>query len=44
MILAKTLKVEPETTGRVVVDGKTLSVVDVRRDPAGATWELQARA
>jgi hypothetical protein len=42
-VLAETLAVTPETTGRIVVDGRTLSIIDVRRDPAGATWELQAR-
>ena len=44
VILAETLAVEPTTSGRVVVDGKTLSIMDVRSDPAGATWEIQARA
>ena len=43
VILADTLAVEPTTAGRVVAEGKTLSVIDVQRDPAGATWEIQAR-
>ena len=43
VVLADTLAVQPNETGRVVVDGETLSVVSVRSDPARATWEIQAR-
>jgi hypothetical protein len=43
MILAETLNVQPETSGRIVVDGRTLAIVDVRRDPAGATFDVQVR-
>ena len=43
IIPADTLEVEPTERGRVVVGGETLSVVSVRADPLGATWELQAR-
>jgi hypothetical protein len=44
VILADTLAVEPTTAGRVVVESKAPAIVEVRSDPAKATWELQARA
>lgn len=43
-IAADTLDVEPTEEGRLVVGGQTLSIVSVRSDPLGATWEIQARA
>lgn len=42
-ITADSLDVTPSEKGRIVVDGQTLSIVSVRSDPLGATWEVQAR-
>lgn len=45
MIIAGSLDVEPTTSDRVTVNGVTYAViVSVKRDPAGALWELQARS
>ena len=45
MIIAGSLAIEPTTSDRVTVNGVTYTViVGVKRDPAGATWELQARS
>ena len=44
VVLADTLAVQPSETGRVVVDGESLSIASVRSDPARATWGIQARA
>lgn len=44
VVVADSLDVEPDETGRVVVSGRSLAVVSVRSDPLRATWEIQARA
>ncbi len=49
VVLAKSLldgsgtEVAPMRGDLVTVRGRTYDIIDVKRDPAGATWELQAR-
>lgn len=48
IILAKSLlaggvELAPKRGDRVVAEGRTYDVIEVKRDPAGATWEIQAR-
>jgi hypothetical protein len=44
MVLATTLDITPTTADRVSVRGVSYSIISVSTDPAGALFELQARA
>ena len=44
VILGTSLAIAPTTADRVIVDGVSHAIVSVHRDPAGATFTLQARA
>lgn len=44
IVLATTLAVTPVTSDKITTRGVTRAIVNVQRDPAGATWTLQARA
>lgn len=37
------LSAAPTINDRVVIDGISWAVIDMRQDPAGATWTLQVR-
>lgn len=44
LILAESLSIEPETSDEIIdPDGNEFSIVRVKSDPAGATWEIQGR-
>lgn len=44
LILATTLAITPNpATDTVTANGQTLTIIGVKSDPAGATWELQCR-
>lgn len=43
LILQNSLSVTPELEDRATIRGQTFKVVGVAKDPADATWELQAR-
>jgi hypothetical protein len=42
-LLASGAELTPKRGDRVTAEGRTYDVIEVGRDPAGATWELQAR-
>ncbi len=42
-IVASTLDVTPAPTSTVTINGATLTVIAVSRDPAGTAWVLQCR-
>ena len=44
MIVASTLSITPTTADDITIDGRTFGIVSVQRDPAGALWDVQARA
>lgn len=43
MVLSTTLATTPTTNDQVVIEGEAFAIKRISRDPAGATWELQAR-
>lgn len=44
IVLATTLSVTPTTADKITTRGTERAIIRVDRDPAGATWTLQARA
>ncbi|MCT8999121.1 hypothetical protein [Chelativorans intermedius] len=42
-IIASSLAIEPTTADTISLAGVSHSIVSVKRDPAGALWEVQAR-
>lgn len=44
VVLAITLATTPTTADKITTRGVARSIVSVGRDPAGATWTLQARS
>jgi hypothetical protein len=44
LILAASLSVTPAQGDRVTIDGLTLTIINLKTDPAKAVWECQARA
>lgn len=44
VILASSIGITPTTSDKVLVEGQSLNIVSVRRDPAGAIFDVQARA
>ena len=44
LILQDSLDVTPSTDDEITVNGDTYTVIDFEQDPAGALWEVQARA
>lgn len=43
VLLGASFSVKPETDDTVLIEGDTWTIVRVTRDPAGATYECQAR-
>ena len=43
VILATSLAVTPDLADHLVIDGEVFTVHHITRDPAAATWTLQAR-
>lgn len=44
MIVAASLDIEPTTADTLTISGVTYSIISVKRDPAGACWDVQCRA
>lgn len=43
LILATSLSIAPVQGDRITIDGLTLTIVNVKTDPAKAVWECQVR-
>lgn len=43
IVLGHGLTVDPKPGHTITAEGRDWSVIDVSRDPAGASWELQGR-
>lgn len=44
MIVLSSLDIEPTTADTITVSGVTYTIISVRRDAAGALWDIQGRA
>lgn len=44
LVLTPTLAITPTTADRIIVAGKSLAIINLKRDASGALLEIQARA
>lgn len=44
IIVVSSLAITPGTSDKITIGGATYSIISVRRDPAGTTFDVQARA